>query len=287
MTNATDLLSRGSPSPGADAVTEFYSCHPYPPPVANLDRARDQWQDATRQRAEHHLLWPTVAYRSDLDILVAGCGTWQAAKYAVCRPSARVLGIDVSAPSLECTNTLKRKYGLTNLELRQLPIEQAGMQAPYLPQCGAMSMTPHAARLLELAAPDQYAAMELWRGTIAHHSVVLHRDDTTRPSLSHPFDGERWPRYVPLRRPETLSVGERLPPGAAAVLLNRAHLQHDLVMPIDAGEKLMVDAIDGCRSIAEIAEIDGREGSSPRARALFEKLWWYDQIVLDAAVPDL
>ena len=67
--------------------------------------------------------WPDKEYRSDLDVLVAGCGTWQAAKYALCHPAARVVGIDVSPTSLEHTETLKRKYNLTNLETRQLPIE--------------------------------------------------------------------------------------------------------------------------------------------------------------------
>jgi len=47
----------------------------YPPPVANLDRARDEWRDGNRYRADYHLLWPGRPYRADLDILVAGCGT--------------------------------------------------------------------------------------------------------------------------------------------------------------------------------------------------------------------
>ena len=59
---------------------------------------------------------PARPYRADLDILVAGCGTWQAAKYALCRPQAQVVGIDVSTTSLEHTEQLKRKYDLTNLE---------------------------------------------------------------------------------------------------------------------------------------------------------------------------
>ena len=67
--------------------------------------------------------WPDKEYRSDLDVLVAGCGTWQAAKYALCHPDARVVGIDVSPTSLEHTEALKRKYILTNLVTRQLPIE--------------------------------------------------------------------------------------------------------------------------------------------------------------------
>ena len=108
-----------------DPVCAFYTSHPYPPPVANLDRARDEWRDENRHLAEYHLLWPDTPYRGDLDILVAGCGTWQAAKYALCRPDARVVGIDVSTTSLDHTTQLKRQYNLTNLETRQLPIESA------------------------------------------------------------------------------------------------------------------------------------------------------------------
>src|SRR5262249_9210010 len=79
-----------------------------------------------RQRAEFHLFWPDKPYRADLNILVAGCGTWQAAKYALARPNCRVVGIDVSSTSLEHTEKMKRKYNLTNLETRELAIEDAG-----------------------------------------------------------------------------------------------------------------------------------------------------------------
>src|SRR6185503_19756893 len=106
-----------------DPVREFYTHHPYPPPVENLDRARAEWRDENRHRAEYYLLWPHRPYRADLDILVAGCGTWQGAKYALCRPNARIVAIDVSTTSLEYTEQLRRKYGLTNLEARHLPIE--------------------------------------------------------------------------------------------------------------------------------------------------------------------
>ena len=40
--------------------------------------------------------------------------------------------------------------------------------------------------------------------------------------------------YVPLRMPDTICVQDRLPPGAAAVLINPTHAYRDLVMPIDA-----------------------------------------------------
>src|ERR1041385_5384625 len=106
-----------------DPIVEFYTSHPYPPPLENLDRVRDMWQDRNIHRAEYHLLWPNKEYRADFDVLVAGCGTWQAAKFAVSHRAVRVTAIDISPTSLEHTEALKKKYDLTNLETRQLPIE--------------------------------------------------------------------------------------------------------------------------------------------------------------------
>lgn len=61
-----------------------------------------------------------------MEILVAGCGTNQAAVLAFTNPQARVVGIDVSQTSLEHQRFLKDKHALANLELRLLPIEEAG-----------------------------------------------------------------------------------------------------------------------------------------------------------------
>jgi SAM-dependent methyltransferase len=400
------------PDPNVDPVCEFYTAHPYPPPVTNLDRARDEWRDPNRPRAEFHLFWPERPYRADLDILVAGCGTWQAAKYALTHPQARVVGIDVSTTSLDHTEKLKRQYDLANLDTRRLAIEDASAlergfdlivctgvlhhladpdaglralrrvlrpdgviylmlyapygrsgvyllqeycrklgigtsdqelddlaavvkalpqqhplvgllrgardvqstdaladallnprdrsysvpqlldllerngltlgrwywQASYLPHCGAIAATPHARRLAALPEREQYAALELWRGTMMAHSVIARRSDA-RPSFAVRFDDERWRSYVPIRLPSTLSVQERLPAGASAVLLNRSHPFHDLVLPIDAHEKRLFDAVDGRRTITEIVEAAGGDPVWPVARTFFEKLWWYDQMV--------
>ena len=72
------------------------------------------------------LLWPTEKPRADREILVAGCGTSQAANYALREPDARVTAIDISETSLRHTRALQRKYGLQNLELHRLAIEQVG-----------------------------------------------------------------------------------------------------------------------------------------------------------------
>ncbi|MGC1761280.1 MAG: class I SAM-dependent methyltransferase, partial [Candidatus Cybelea sp.] len=103
---------------------DFYESHPYPPPLDDLDAYRRAW-DEQRRRADSHCFWPHEPYRDDRSILVAGCGTTQAAHYAVRWPRARVVGIDVSAKSIAFTQELKRKHSLENLEVQQLAVERA------------------------------------------------------------------------------------------------------------------------------------------------------------------
>jgi hypothetical protein len=154
-------------------------------------------------------------------------------------------------------------------------------QAPYLPLCGAVAATPHGARLSGLPPADQHAALELFRGTMVRHSVIAYqREDATATAAVIDFSGVRSLDYVPLRVPDTLTVKERLPPGAAAVLINPRHTYTDLYLPLNAGELALVEAIDGVRTIGAIAG----DGADVRSVAqLFERLWSYDQVVFDAS----
>jgi SAM-dependent methyltransferase len=397
----------------AGQVSAFYECHPYPPPVDDLEAYRQIW-DAPRRRAYSHLFWPAEPYREDRSILVAGCGTTQAAHYALRWPRAQVIGIDVSAKSIAFTQALKCKYALANLELRQLAVERvaelgrgfehvvctgvlhhlpdpdaglralrdvleptgalnlmvyapygragvymlqdycrrlglghtapeirdlaaslkalppdhplapllrnspdfadkagladallhpqdrsysvpqlldflgrAGLafgrwvrQAPYLPWCGAIASTPHQSRLVGLTAEAQYAAIELFRGTMVRHSVVAYRED--RPTRGAPvnFDGEAWLGYIPIRLPDTRAVRDRLPKGAAVVLINRNHTYTDLYLPIDARQERLLAAIDGERTIEEICR---ERCDRSLARAFFRQLWQWDQVVFNTS----
>jgi hypothetical protein len=152
-------------------------------------------------------------------------------------------------------------------------------QAPYSPRCGSLANLPHASRLAALPPAEQYAAVELFRGTMTTHSVVAYRDDQPDALRQISFIGEAWLRYVPVRVSDTVCIEERLPPGSAAVLINRAHTFRDIYLPIDAREKQLFDAIDGERNIAQILG----DVQTDAGRAFFERLWWHDQIVFDAS----
>ncbi|MGH3562622.1 MAG: class I SAM-dependent methyltransferase, partial [Mycobacterium sp.] len=110
--------------PRADVVTRHYERYRYPPPIADLEAwLADHWEWFDPSHA-HRILWPDREYRPDLDILIAGCGTNQAAVFAFTNPDAKVVAVDISQPSLDHQQYLKDKHGLLNLELHRLPIEE-------------------------------------------------------------------------------------------------------------------------------------------------------------------
>ena len=113
-----------SDNPRADVVTRQYERYRYPQPIQDLEvwlANNWEWFDP---RHAHRVLWPDREYKPDLDILIAGCGTNQAAVFAFMNPDAKVVAVDISQPSLDHQQYLKDKHGLYNLELHRLPIEE-------------------------------------------------------------------------------------------------------------------------------------------------------------------
>jgi SAM-dependent methyltransferase len=107
-----------------DLVSPQYQPWRYPEPIQDLKAWTEnnwEWFDPVHA---HSILWPDREYKADLDILIAGCGTNQAAVFAFTNRSAKVVAVDISQPSLDHQQFLKDKYGLWNLELHRLPIEE-------------------------------------------------------------------------------------------------------------------------------------------------------------------
>ena len=150
-----------------------------------------------------------------------------------------------------------------------------------------MAQLPQSPQMQKLAIDDQYATTELFRGTMLRHSVIAHRSDDASGGERISFAGDAWQRYVPIRMPDTVRVQERLPPGAAAVLISQSHTYHDIYLPIDATELRILDAIDGRRSVIDIMEQTlPASQPAPRnamVRAFLERLWWHDQVVFDVS----
>lgn len=110
--------------PLGDVVSRQYERWMYPAPIFDIPawlQGNWQWFDPSHA---YPLLWPDREYREEMDVLVAGCGTNQAAVIAFTNPTARVVAIDVSEAALGNHRRLAATHSLDNLELKHLPIER-------------------------------------------------------------------------------------------------------------------------------------------------------------------
>lgn len=126
---------------------DFYERRPYPAPFTSLDEHRELYSNPERRRAHFHLMWPTKQPFPNREVLIAGCGTSQAAIYALREPDARITAIDISKTSLTHTLHLQEKYKLDNLILRQLSIldvEELGQDFDHIVCTGVLHHLPDA-----------------------------------------------------------------------------------------------------------------------------------------------
>ncbi|MDE1151026.1 MAG: class I SAM-dependent methyltransferase [Micavibrio sp.] len=105
-------------------VARQYEAWVYPAPIMDLAAPEHKnRRDGGDFERNFYTYWPDREKREDLDVLVAGCGSNAAARYAYNHPQARVTGLDLSAASLAHEAYLKDKHNLANLTLQQGRLE--------------------------------------------------------------------------------------------------------------------------------------------------------------------
>jgi SAM-dependent methyltransferase len=109
-----------------DPVEEQYTGHSYPEPGNDIPTWLKSWNynsyDPDRNEA---LFWPEGRPRLDLEVLVAGCGTMQAAVRAFNNPKCKITGIDFSQTSIAHEERLRERHNLENLTLRKMDLRDA------------------------------------------------------------------------------------------------------------------------------------------------------------------
>lgn len=127
-------------------VAQQYEKWVYPAPIPDLSLPEHR---ARRDGGDYERNWltffPNKDFRDDLDVLVAGCGSNAAARYAFNHPKARITGIDLSSSSLAHEAYLKDKHKLENLSLHQMRIEDVatlGMKFDFIDVSGVLHHLP-------------------------------------------------------------------------------------------------------------------------------------------------
>jgi SAM-dependent methyltransferase len=99
-------------------VAKQYEAFAYPEPFADLAQPiREGYHQIGDPGLYAPVLWPRGKPKRSLKILVAGCGTVQAACIAYMNRGDDVVGIDLSEASLAHERFLQERHGLSNLAL--------------------------------------------------------------------------------------------------------------------------------------------------------------------------
>ena len=108
-----------SPNPVADQ----YSSFPYPEPGDDIPTWLTNFNYDGYEPAKFSVkFWPEGRPKTDLNILVAGCGSMQAAVVAFNNPESRVTGIDFSDASIAHEERLRERHKLSNLLVRAMDL---------------------------------------------------------------------------------------------------------------------------------------------------------------------
>lgn len=109
--------------------------------------------------------WPASGYREGMNILVAGCGANQAARFALKHPTAKITGIDLSEASLDHEEKLKAKHGLDNLTLRQMRLEDVAELGETFDFIASSGVLHH--------LPDPTAGLKALGGVLDRDGVIF------------------------------------------------------------------------------------------------------------------
>lgn len=147
-------------------VARQYEAFAYPKPFADLTEAiRDGYFQFGDPALFAPILWPRGRPQRPLTMLVAGCGTIQAAYTAHMNPEDQVVGLDLSEASLAHERFLQGRHALDNLRLYRgnlLDVADLGAKFDVILCTGVLH---------HLADPS--AGLAALRDVLADHGVMV------------------------------------------------------------------------------------------------------------------
>ena len=187
-----------------DAVADQYIRYPYPGAADDIPTwLRSYNYEFHDSRLYAALFWPEGRPKPNLDILVAGCGTMQAAVIAFTNPESSVTGIDFSQTSIAHEERLRERHSLANLTLHQmdlLEVKNLGKTYDFVLCTGVLHhMGDPGQGLRALASvlePSAGAMVLMLYGRAGRIGIYLLQDAFRRMDISQTPEGVRAVRNI-------------------------------------------------------------------------------------------
>jgi SAM-dependent methyltransferase len=208
----------------SEQVARQYSSYPYP----DYKDLAGKEPGCTPSKYSGHI-WPEGRPRRNLHILVAGCGTVQAAMLAYANRDCTVVGVDLSEASLAHERYLKDRHGLDNLALHKLDLRNVGELGQTFDLIVCVGVLHHmqdpdeGLRALAAVLEPRGAMFLMLYGAVRRYGIYLLQDVFRRLGIEQTADGIDFVRAA-LREVPRDHFAQPYLKGAAADLEIDAHI---------------------------------------------------------------
>ena len=177
-------------------VAQQYEAFAYPEPFTDLtEQIRKGYYQVGDPALYGPVLWPRGRPQRRLKILVAGCGTVQAAYTALMSPNDEVVGTDLSEASLAHERYLQDRHSLANLKLFKgdlLEVGQLGQRFDVILCTGVLHHMQNPAAglsaLRDVLTPDGVIVLMLYGQTV-RTGVYMLQDAFRRIGIQQTSEG--------------------------------------------------------------------------------------------------
>lgn len=234
-------------------VARQYEAFAYPTPFADLsEEIRRGYHQIGDPSLYGPVLWPRGRPERRLKILVAGCGTIQAAYTAYMSPEDEVIGLDLSEASLAHERFLQERHGLTNLKLFKgnlLEVGELGERFDVILCTGVLHHMEDPAAglsaLREVLTPEGVMVLMLYGQTV-RTGVYMLQDAFQRMGLEQTDEGVAQVRRILEELPSRHYAQDYI--GAADELNDDAAIVDTFLHPQDRAYTVpqILDLVEGC-----------------------------------------
>jgi hypothetical protein len=163
-----------------------------------------------------------------------------------------------------------------------LTLQKMILRAHYSPRCSDLAKSAFYPHIMALPENEQFAVVELFRAAATMHFGIACPKARAPESYVIDLGCTDWKKLVPVRNPGLQFSSRQLPENGVRWVYWQGHMFPDIRVCLNPAEAVLLNLVDGERSVGEIGRRAAEAGSvglpEDELREFFRKMYDYDYL---------